>query len=307
MGFKKLPFEWRDTALKIHPSYFMVWLAHYWRSDKENMVEIANAQLVEECNLGLSLVKEAKRWLKENGWLVVDKGSYKNKKGEWQVPRFIATYPGLETNLPVENQPTDGGLEVNLRSRVENTPAVKSTLSVDTQLHPHPTVVNTNGGRLVDTAVPGGREAGNHPSNPDKPKETLRSTWERFWKGQGPEKDSEKETWRYLFNIYSTLNPDASDEAYIADLDALLKTRQEEDSDPVLFAHYIIWAATKSNYWGTPEYKQAHPALLAHYISKIDKIAAQYINYHSHVKKRPDEMAKTLVAILEWREKLAKV
>jgi hypothetical protein len=81
MGFKKLPFEWRDTALKIHPSYFMVWLAHYWRSDKENMVEIANAQLVEECNLGLSLVKEAKRWLKENGWLVASPSFYSHLPG----------------------------------------------------------------------------------------------------------------------------------------------------------------------------------------------------------------------------------
>src|ERR1700730_3250154 len=143
-GFKKLPFDWRERVLKeLKGAKLAVWLAHYWRSDKDDKVEMSNSQLMRDCDLGLSAVKLAKRWLKENGWLVVDKAAYRDPlTQQWISPELTALCPGLDTNLGqdtpglesnpgnpetrVENQPTD--------SRVGNPATGKATLPVDTLL-----------------------------------------------------------------------------------------------------------------------------------------------------------------------------
>src|SRR5271170_7538959 len=135
MGFKQLPFEWRERTLKdLKGARLAVWLIHYWRSDREDQVEIANAQIMRDCNLGLSTVKLAKAWLKENGWLLVRADSYRNAEGEWRVPKISAVYPGLETNprTGVGNQPSDPGLHFTPPPGVGFPPAVKPTPSVHT-------------------------------------------------------------------------------------------------------------------------------------------------------------------------------
>jgi hypothetical protein len=149
-GFKKLPFDWREAALKLSGIQLKVWLAHYWRSDKDDKVEMSNSQIMRECDLGLSAVKEAKRWLKENGWLIMDKESYRDPvTNQWVSPELIAACPGLESSPRVEIQPTPGlesspGPKVEIQPtepRVEFPPAGKSTLPV----YPVFAEVNTGG------------------------------------------------------------------------------------------------------------------------------------------------------------------
>jgi len=97
-GFKKIPFEARAALLAMPNAALKVWLAHYLRSDKEDKVEMANEQIMREADLGLSTVKLAKRWLKENGWLLADKAAYKNEFGKWISPEFTAVRLKIEQN-----------------------------------------------------------------------------------------------------------------------------------------------------------------------------------------------------------------
>jgi hypothetical protein len=132
--WKKLPCEHRAALLAMSNAALKVWMAHYLRSDREDKVEIANSQIMRECDLGLSSVKESKRWLKGNGWLKVDKSAYKDELGRWVSPELVATFPGLEsdpnTAVPGLESNPDPRVEIQPRSRVEKPAAVFSTLPV---------------------------------------------------------------------------------------------------------------------------------------------------------------------------------
>jgi hypothetical protein len=135
-GFKKIPFEQRAGLLTLKGARLHVWLAHYLRSDKDDEIEISNPQLVRETGYDLSTVKIAKRWLKENGWLVVDREAYRGDNGEWVTPVFKAMFAeGGKPNLDSDEGGKDTfgpGLKTQPRSRAENTAAGKSAPSVDT-------------------------------------------------------------------------------------------------------------------------------------------------------------------------------
>jgi len=113
---------------------------------------MANEQIMREADLGLSTVKLAKRWLKENGWLLADKAAYKNEFGKWISPEFAAAFPGVETNLRDDSQGSNTtygpGPKTNPRSRVEKAAAVNSTLPVDTLLS-----VNTGGSDAIASSL----------------------------------------------------------------------------------------------------------------------------------------------------------
>jgi|SRR5208283_2565 len=135
-GFKMIPFEWRGALLALPNADLKVWMAHYLRSDKEDKVEISNSQLMRECDLGLSTIKIAKKRLKDNGGLRVDKAAYKDELGRWVSPELTATLPGVNSNPDDDSQGSTStsvpGLDSSLRSRVEKAAAGNSTLPVDT-------------------------------------------------------------------------------------------------------------------------------------------------------------------------------
>jgi hypothetical protein len=167
-GFKQLPFEWRARVLgKLKGARLAVWLYLYWRSDKENEVEAANAQIARETGLAKNTVKIAKKWLRDHGWLVTNRASVRDAEtGQWVVPVITAVVPSLETGPGPEMSP---GTEAPKHTPVqaskeglgtgpENTAAVKPGPSVDTE-------------SLVDTpgSDPSGLRVNTSPSSSSSP------------------------------------------------------------------------------------------------------------------------------------------
>jgi hypothetical protein len=159
-GFKKLPFDWRGRALsELRGANLAVWLYHYWRSDRENQVEAANQQIADETRLAKTTVKVSKRWLKANGWLVVNQEAYRDEEtGQWIVPVIRATYPGLETSPGDEFQGAkdalDRGVKLAPGSRAKNTAwgqGVKDAPSVDTDFSSVNTTHSDADASSVDT------------------------------------------------------------------------------------------------------------------------------------------------------------
>jgi hypothetical protein len=92
--FKPFFFDWRQRCLsELSGANFKVWSAFYWRSDKEDQLEISNTELARMCNLHVDTVKLAKAWLKKHGWLVVEREAYRDEKGQWITPVIRAVFP----------------------------------------------------------------------------------------------------------------------------------------------------------------------------------------------------------------------
>ena len=138
-GFKKLPFEWRDRVLsELSGSQLKVWLAHYWRSGADNKVETSNAQIQRTTGLSHNTVDIAKRWLKKNGWLVVDNAAYRDPvTQQWVVAEFTATIPDPDfrgTIADLENRGTGPAPDLGVRTSPDFAGTAESGSSVDTLL-----------------------------------------------------------------------------------------------------------------------------------------------------------------------------
>jgi hypothetical protein len=137
--FKPFPFSWRERVLsELSGAQLKVWMAHYWRSGKDNKVETSNAQIQRTTGLSHNTVDLAKRWLKENGWLVVDKAAYRDPlTQQWVVAEFTATIPDPDfrgTLADPENRGTGPALKSGVRTNPDFAVTGKSGSSVDTIL-----------------------------------------------------------------------------------------------------------------------------------------------------------------------------
>jgi hypothetical protein len=144
-GFKKLPFDWRKAALLLPNGQFKVWMAHYWRSDKDDHVSMTNPQLERECDMGHCAIEEAKKELRAKGWLVVDQESYRDQMGKFVAPRLIASFP--QTSNSVQDEPS-----LDSSTDPENK-VTAPTLKTSKRTDPEKPVTGKSG-PIVDTPIP---------------------------------------------------------------------------------------------------------------------------------------------------------
>jgi hypothetical protein len=144
-GFKMLPFDWRKAALLLPNGQFKVWMAHYWRSDKDDHVSMTNPQLERECDMGHCAIEEAKKELRAKGWLVVDQESYRDQTGKFVAPRLIASFP--QTSNSVQDEPS-----LDSSTDPENK-VTAPTLKTSKRTDPEKPVTGKSG-PIVDTPIP---------------------------------------------------------------------------------------------------------------------------------------------------------
>jgi hypothetical protein len=135
--FKPFPFSWRERVLsELSGAQLKVWMAHYWRSGKDNKVETSNAQIQRTTGLSHNTVDIAKRWLKHHGWLVVDKAAYRDPlTQQWAVAEFTATVPDPDFRGALadpENRGTGPAPDLGVRTSPDFAGTAESGSSVDT-------------------------------------------------------------------------------------------------------------------------------------------------------------------------------
>jgi hypothetical protein len=137
--FKPFPFSWRERVLsELSGAQLKVWMAHYWRSGADNKVETSNSQIQRTTGLSHNTVDIAKRWLKDNGWLVVDKAAYRDPlTQQWIVAEFTATIPDPDfrgTIADPDSRGTGPAPDLGVRTSPDFAGTAESGSSVDTLL-----------------------------------------------------------------------------------------------------------------------------------------------------------------------------
>lgn len=196
--FKPLFFKWRYRVMQeLDGARLKVWIYLLWRSGEDDIVDCANSQIEEECDLGHCAVQQAKKWLKENGWLVYEKEAYKDASGKWISP-LIRVQLGLALKSVQASKPVDGprpGKAVTVKPVVP----VHTLLGSDTSCLPVDTDSLTKDVRSMEAATAVDREiaaaAAAQPPNPGEKKlsgtENVLLIWYRY---HGPKSLSRMKT-----------------------------------------------------------------------------------------------------------------
>jgi hypothetical protein len=301
-GFKKLPFDWRDRVLKeLQGAKLAVWLAHYWRSDKDENVEMSNSQIMRETNLSHNTVDIAKRWLKDNGWLVVDKAAYRDPiTQQWIVAKFKTTVPNPDFGVEEpytdnrgtpDNRGTDQPRILGYGTSPDNRGAEhqprKSGSSVDTLLS-----------LPVDTL----------DSDTEKNIQCLRIDTKAKAKASAsvsPPHFLTSDESREMEFIHNCLNPSSQDDFTRTDNMDLLRTI--DIPDPVSFANKMVWAYNSNSYGSCSKYPLNG---LESFLKRLPKISKSYAKYYDQpeymdgTKELPEEKFPTLEAVAEFTEKI---
>ena len=91
-GFKKLPFSWRGIVMKqLKGINLSVWMYHYWRSNKNDVVDITIPELVASLPYSEDRIMRCRTNLRNLGFLTVI--SYRDAGGRFDVPIHVCSVP----------------------------------------------------------------------------------------------------------------------------------------------------------------------------------------------------------------------
>jgi hypothetical protein len=176
-GFSQIPHGFHKRINELNESQLKVWLTHRCMEGKEGTSYPGLDTLVQYTGLNIHTVTNARKWLRDNGWLV-STGQVRGKRGKFSVPIEHTAVPptaasGNPTNGEASTHATVGGIPTSgtvgmltaSRSAASRATACGSTASgnptteVDPDSGSRPTVFE------VDPTIE------LHPSNP--PTETA--------------------------------------------------------------------------------------------------------------------------------------
>jgi hypothetical protein len=108
-GFKKFPHDWRKPVLgELKGIHLSVWLYHWSRSGPDETATITLDQMHEDLPYARSRIVKARRELREAGWLLVEKESYRDERGHWTVPVYRHAIPATTSAFPVSAKRAKG-------------------------------------------------------------------------------------------------------------------------------------------------------------------------------------------------------
>jgi hypothetical protein len=96
IGFSQLPHGFHERISELSGSQLKVWLAHRCREGKKGESFPSIERLAQDTGICADAVKDARKWLRENGWLT-SSGQKRTGRGLFSIPIEHTTIPDIRS------------------------------------------------------------------------------------------------------------------------------------------------------------------------------------------------------------------